>query len=703
VNSDDKHRGSSDQLLLLLELVGRELRERARTLAAELTDPQLRGLIIAEDEFDQLLGQPLNASPFAALAQLAEPAPLGSWRCLLDRLGLSSTEGLVILICLLPEVDRAYERIFGYLQDNVTARRPSVDLLLRLLWARPPDRIAGRRLFWPAAPLRRLGLVVLRPEDDHSAGLLSQQVALHPVLVEHLLHDGAPPAPEHPAVRLPDRVGRLAADSQQAQAMLGWLRDQAAERLWVHVQAPYAELARALAQAACAAWQVPLVELDLSQADDADLAARGAALEALMRDGALLVSGLGDEQPGTELRTRVERVAAVLGDLPRPLFWHCSLQVPLAAPRGVLSATCELPAPDYAQRLTLWREALPERAPSDATALQAVAGRYRLSPERIAWSARTASEAAVRRGPAATVGFGDLAEAARRASSRDIGQLAHRIEPRHGWQDLVLPADRIAQLQEMCDQLAYRPVVMEQWGYGRGSAAPGLSALFAGPSGTGKTMAAEVIAGELGLDLYRIDLSGVVSKYIGETEKNLERIFTLARDANAILLFDEADALFGKRSETRDAHDRYANIEVSYLLQKIEEYDGLVILTSNLRQNLDEAFMRRLQLSVDFPFPDEQARLRIWQKLITPQTPVGSLDLEQLARRFRLSGGSIRNVVLTAAFLAARDGEALNTDYVTWAVRREYQKLGRLVEAGQFGGEERIGAGTAEVRGWGDA
>jgi len=178
VNGDDMHRGSSDQLLPLLELVGRELRERARTLAADLTDPQLRGLIIAEDEFDQLLGQPLNASPFASLAQLAEPAPRGSWGCLLERLGLSSTEALVILICLLPEVDRAYERIFGYLQDNVTARRPSVDLLLRLLWARPPDRIAGRRLFWPAAPLRRLGLVVLRPEDDHAASLLSQQVAL---------------------------------------------------------------------------------------------------------------------------------------------------------------------------------------------------------------------------------------------------------------------------------------------------------------------------------------------------------------------------------------------------------------------------------------------------------------------------------------------------------------------------------------------
>jgi len=235
------------------------------------------------------------------------------------------------------------------------------------------------------------------------------------------------------------------------------------------------------------------------------------------------------------------------------------------------------------------------------------------------------------------------------------------------------------------------------WGFGHQSPrGQGLSALFAGPSGTGKTMAAEVIANDLALDLYKIDLSGVVSKYIGETEKNLDRIFDLARDSNAILLFDEADALFGKRSETKDAHDRYANIEISYLLQKVEEYDGVVILTSNLRQNLDDAFLRRLQFCIEFPFPDERSRRLIWERTVPEQLPFAEdVDLRFLAERFRLSGGSIRNALVNAAFLAARDGEAVAMRHLLWGIRREFQKLGKLIDEDEF--VQRPGAGVAGV------
>ena len=205
------------------------------------------------------------------------------------------------------------------------------------------------------------------------------------------------------------------------------------------------------------------------------------------------------------------------------------------------------------------------------------------------------------------------------------------------------------------------------------------------PSGTGKTLAAEVIASELVLDLFKIDLSGIVSKYVGETEKNLERIFGQARHANAILLFDEADALFGKRSETKDAHDRYANIEISYLLQKVEEYDGVVILTSNLQQNLDEAFLRRLHFVVAFPLPDEIARQRIWEQHLPPTLPrAGDVDPADLAQRWKFSGGSIRNVALSAAFLAARDDGEMAPEHLLWAARREFQKLGKLVDERQF-------------------
>ena len=343
--------------------------------------------------------------------------------------------------------------------------------------------------------------------------------------------------------------------------------------------------------------------------------------------------------------------------------------------------------PTYARRLALWCGASRATCLADDVDLETLAGRYRLTGRQIERASDAARDAAWQQNPdKPVVGFHDLSMAARAISSGQLGQLARRVEPRHGWDDLILPDDRMAQLYELCDQFKYRHVVYDEWGFGRrASRGRGLSVLFAGPSGTGKTMAAEIIAKELALELYKIDLSGVVSKYIGETEKNMERIFNLARDSNAILLFDEADALFGKRSETKDAHDRYANIEVSYLLQKIEEYDGVVILTSNLRQNLDEAFLRRLQFTIEFPLPDEGARSRIWLRTLPSNAPLAKdVDLHELAKRYKFSGGSIRNVLVNAAFLAAREGNAIGMDHLLWAVRREFQKLGKLVDEGQF-------------------
>ncbi len=203
--------------------------------------------------------------------------------------------------------------------------------------------------------------------------------------------------------------------------------------------------------------------------------------------------------------------------------------------------------------------------------------------------------------------------------------------------------------------------------------------LFAGPPGTGKTMSAQIIAAELGLDLYKIDLSTIISKYIGETEKNLGHIFSEAESSNAILFFDEADALFGKRSEVRDSHDRYANVEISYLLQRMETYDGVTILATNLRANLDEAFTRRLQFAVDFPFPEEADRLRIWQGLLPPRMPRAELDLPLLARRYKLSGGNIRNIIMSAAYLAGANGGIVTMDHLLHGTRRELQKMGRLI------------------------
>jgi SpoVK/Ycf46/Vps4 family AAA+-type ATPase len=217
------------------------------------------------------------------------------------------------------------------------------------------------------------------------------------------------------------------------------------------------------------------------------------------------------------------------------------------------------------------------------------------------------------------------------------------------------------------------------------AASAGVTALFFGPPGTGKTMGAEVIARELGLDLYKIDLSTMVSKYIGETEKNLEKIFTEAENSNAILFFDEADAIFGKRSEVKDAHDRYANIEISYLLQRMESFDGVTILATNLKANLDEAFTRRLQFAVDFPFPRAADRLRIWRTLFPPGVPRDpDLDLERMAESFEITGGNIRNILINAAYLAATDGQVVRMTHLLHGARREMQKMGRLVNEKKF-------------------
>jgi SpoVK/Ycf46/Vps4 family AAA+-type ATPase len=341
-------------------------------------------------------------------------------------------------------------------------------------------------------------------------------------------------------------------------------------------------------------------------------------------------------------------------------------------------------------RRRIWERLLADRsvrvAPED---LDALAGRFRLGPLQISDAVATAvAHAGWRTGKAlAEPTRAELFAAARGQSGHGLTGLARRIEPAYAWDDLVLPLDSLTQLHDLCQRVALRERVLNEWGFQQAlSRGRGTTALFTGPPGTGKTMAAEVIARDLGLDLFAIDLSTVISKYIGETEKNLERVFSAAADADAILLFDEADALFGKRSEVRDSHDRYANIEISYLLQRMEQYEGLAILATNLRQHIDDAFTRRLQFVVDFPFPDEVRRKRIWDLSFPAAAPVDpDLDTEQLARGFRLSGGNIHNIALHAAYLAAAAGSAIGRPHILEAIRREHQKMGKVLSDSELG------------------
>jgi SpoVK/Ycf46/Vps4 family AAA+-type ATPase len=260
------------------------------------------------------------------------------------------------------------------------------------------------------------------------------------------------------------------------------------------------------------------------------------------------------------------------------------------------------------------------------------------------------------------------------------------VKPIHCWDDLILPVATQTRIRELASAIRFRHVVYAEWGFERRIASGrGVKALFAGGSGTGKTMTASVIAQDLALDLYKIDLSSIVSKYIGETEKNLDRIFQAAQSSNAILFFDEADALFGKRSEVKDAHDRYANIEVSYLMQKVEDHEGIVILASNLSKNIDEAFSRRLHYVIDFPLPDEIHRERLWRSMFPPEAPLAKdLDWRFLAKQFSIAGGDIRNVALDAAFLAAQDGRVITMKQLVNAMARQMMKQGRIPSPTDF-------------------
>lgn len=355
-----------------------------------------------------------------------------------------------------------------------------------------------------------------------------------------------------------------------------------------------------------------------------------------------------------------------------------------------VTVSYDVTQPPAHEQHALWEQMLGDAAPLLNGHLERVTAQFNLSAPAIGAvcaSVAAATDEVIQHTRTVRHLETALWQACRSQARPQLDDLAQRIPPLAGWEDLVLPAMSLATLRAIAVQVRQRAIVYARWGFAeRSNRGLGISALFAGASGTGKTMAAEVLANELDLDLYRIDLSQVVSKYIGETEKNLRRVFDAAEAGGAILLFDEADAIFGKRSEVKDSHDRYANIEVSYLLQRMEAYSGLAILTTNMKSALDAAFLRRLRFIVDFPFPDYAARVEIWQRIFPPQTPTRGLALPQLAQ-LNMTGGNIRNMALAAAFLAAEDDMPVTMRHIRRAAESEYRKVERVLS-------------DQELRGW---
>ncbi len=674
--------------------------------------------MISEDEIDVLLSRPFGSPRFATNLEAGDSpdswATIGAARAgIASRKSESIQRGIALrlaelerlfaltrfeidslMLCLAPELDPRYQRLYAYLQDDVTRRRPSVNLVLNLLCPSFREKLTLRRCFYSGAPLVDDRLVLLFDDPQDPAALLSKCLNVDERIVGYLL--GSDEVDSHlrpyirsvkPQARIEDLV--LPAEMTRRFSML--VHESELSQTILYFQGPYGSGRKTAAEALCHESKLGLLMVDTENLVNGQSLNFEMAVRLAVREAALLGSVLywdGVDCLLAEEKRSLRKV--LLSELSRCHSLTILAGATAWEPADELQASTfiriEFPRPAYADRVQLWQAILPADANSEMDP-SALANKFRFSGGQIRDAMRSALSSARWRDPEANqLTAAELYDACRLHSSRKLSSLGRKIKPHHVWEDIVLPADRLQQLREICNSMKYRSLVFDQWGFDRKlSLGKGLNILFAGPSGTGKTMAAEIMAGELGLDLYKIDLSSIVSKYIGETEKNLARIFAEAETSNAILFFDEADALFGKRSEVRDSHDRYANIEVNYLLQKMEEHEGVVILATNFRKNMDDAFVRRMHFTVEFAFPNEGDRRRIWEQIWpkeTPQSP--DLDLDFMARRFEVPGGNIRNIAMAAAFLAASDGGVVSMTHLLHGARREFQKMGKVVRQGDF-------------------
>ncbi len=683
-------------------------------------DDEFRGLYIPDAEVDRLLSNPIGRPQWAQEQrrqkditvqvekihqQINQRKELSLGQGIELRLhnvekifGLDRFEVDSLLVSLAVELDLRYERVYAYLQDDVTKKYPSVDLVLNLLTPTTDAKFDARHYFTADAPLLQHHLIELRTDSSQSfSPLIAQYVKVDSRLVQYLLGNDEidKKVEQHASIHHFSKnsdTALLVAD-EVVRNIEGFIKTCASDKSIFYLCGTYGVGKQATALSVCDRLRLGLLVVDIEGLVSHEISSFPLLLRIIQREARLQQAAIywkGFDILLTEKnRPFFEQFTLILRERPTLTFFTGeSLWVPADELRGAAFARLEMPKMDFSERNRIWKAVFQQhRLEISAAETSAVATKFKFTGGQILDVAATVVNLSRQRTPeSAEILQHDLYQACRLHSNQKLNTLARKITPKYKWNDIVLPADHFEQLREICNHSLYRDLVYGEWGFDHKlSMGKGLSVLFCGPSGTGKTMAAEIIAGELGLELYKIDLSTVVSKYIGETEKNLSKIFTEAETSNAILFFDEADALFGKRSEVKDSHDRYANIETGYLLQRMEEYEGVVILATNFRKNMDDAFVRRLQFTVEFPFPDKDERLKIWQKIWPSSTPLGTnFDLGSIALRFKITGGNIRNIALAAAFLAADDGGTVNMIHLLRATRREYQKMGKVIVQDEF-------------------
>jgi AAA+ superfamily predicted ATPase len=633
----------------------------------------------------------------AQLEQTRERGISLPWQCLCDRFDLDPVSQQIVLICLGARLDRKYQKSFALLHDDLTKDYPTPEIVLLLTMWEPSLRHRMISGFSPQAPLRRWRIIEVKPDALGIDGSAVSPLSIMPAIAEYLLgkSDGD---------SILSGVAQVQRDESALDDLLlndetkNYLKEisgavqesisatQSQNKVSYYFFGPAGSGRTQAAAAVCNEPGLALLSVDVNALiqKEADFAIviRTILRESILLPAAIVFRGcdplFSDDPKAIFLRRQLLSETACV-KLP-VFFIGKNLPELFDTDLDYQTVSLEFSVPDATIRETAWKAACAAGGLSLCReSIELLAKRYRFTPGRIFSIVNNSFRNPVPSlDESAAVAI--LQTQCSAVLAARLPRFATKITSPFSWDDLVLPSLQKEMLWDICLHVQHQGRVFEEWGFARKVATGrGINALFTGFSGTGKTMAAGIVANALGVDIYKIDLSLVVSKYIGETEKNLSAIFNEVDSAQAILFFDEADALFGKRSIVKDAHDRYANIEVAYLLQKMEEFEGITILATNLRQNMDEAFARRMHYIVEFPLPDREDRERLWRSVFPAEAPLGTIDYSFLARQFTISGANIRNIAVGAALCAAEKQEHIAMSHVLSAVKREYRKTGSFL------------------------
>jgi SpoVK/Ycf46/Vps4 family AAA+-type ATPase len=670
-----------DHILNELERIDLIVRNHVEKWRKHGKNHEFLGLYISEEEVDSILtGKSYELEDLSEAEKLRKEIDKKKEECiqrgvelrlemLRELFDFTPFETDAVLIAMAPEFDLKYEKLFSYLQNDVTRKKPTVDLILNLTCKSKEQKIDERKHFSHNSTLIRNFILHLEGTGNP---LLERDVKLDDRILGFLLGSDEPDSSliDFVSLKTPHRSFDELTLPEGVKESLSKLNDLGLDsKSLLLLDGSYEVLE--VAEAVCSKIGASLLVADLEKIreDSFEVCVKLLFREAELQRAAVYFDKF-DMVSEERKRIFLTEIEGFEGTVFLPTRTEPSLKKKMIK--------IFVPSPSYMSRIELWRSLLGEFERIDE-----LATKFRFGRNKMKAAIESARSRALLRNPAnPSLTLDDLYEGCK-AQSGSIPFTA-KIMPRYTWEDIVLPVDKKEQLREICNYVKHYARVFETWGFEKHTLGKGLNILFSGPSGTGKTMAAEIIAHELRLDMYKIDLSMVVSKYIGETEKNLNRIFKDAEESNAILFFDEADALFGKRSEVKDSHDRYANIEINYLLQKMEEHEGIAILATNLSENIDDAFLRRMSSVVEFPFPDEEYRLAIWKKIFPKQTPLADVNFAFLSR-LKISGGNIKNIALTATFLAAENSNCVKMEHIVKAAKREFQKIGKTYGKEEFG------------------